>query len=121
MATQSFVTRLLDISDPLAVTYNSELVFLVAAHYEQLHGETQAVKDMRRSGRLILNCGDKSAIERWRLMRKRTPFLRRLTKASTPPATFVKDFIESEKHRARDDFSRAVELDFKRTYLNSFV
>lgn len=120
MTTQSIVNRLMEFSDPLAVTYNSEIVFLVAAHYERLHGPIQAVQDMRRSAQLILRCGDNSAVQRWALMRKRTPPLKRLAKAPTPPASFVKDFLESEKQRARDDFEGAMELYLKQDSVTRF-
>lgn len=110
---RSFVKGLLDdLEDPKAITYNSQLVFLIADYYDGLlGGETANTASIRRSARHMVNCGDNSAHERWRLMRKRAPLLRRLVTASAPPEDFVKDFIEAERERARNDFSRAVELD----------
>lgn len=110
---RSFVNDLLNnLEDPKAITYNSQLVFLIADYYDNLlGGESENTSAIRRSARHMVNCGDTSAHEQWRLMRKRTPLLRRLVTAQTPPEAFVKDFIEAERQRARNDFSRAVELD----------
>lgn len=112
---RSFVNDLLNnLEDPKAITYNSQLVLLIADYYESLlGGETENTAAIRRSAKHMVNCGDNSAHERWRLMRKRAPLLRRLVTVSAPPEAFVKDFIEAERQRARSDFSRAVELDRK--------
>jgi methyl coenzyme M reductase alpha subunit len=118
---KSFLNRLLEIN-PLAITYNAEVISLTADHYEVLVGsETKDVSSIRRSGRLILRCGDESAQRRWSTMRKQTSMVSRLRMPRKAPEAFVKDFTAAEKNRARRDFKRAIELDSKVRYLSSSV